>query len=199
MPLIEAETTDTIKYYNDLVWYYYSVIGIPFCHVIWFLTLYQHDDYKKKYLNKLKSNTPPPLVLTDYLIWPFCQWAHFYYIIDTFCHFASFNFLTSWCSFGFMIHHILSLSFLYRVMRYHMTPSIMLLGTFHSWLLAFPGSKLLLYLYLGVVANFHYTFYRKPWADIKNYRIVRNILWMVYVPLVILWLAGCKNFTRLVR
>lgn len=84
------------------------------------------------------------------------MWAMVYYFIDTICHVLSGTFIKDGCSFGYTMHHVLSLQFLPRIMIYHMTPNQVLVGAFHAWLLLFPEVTWLNYIYLAICLKFHY-------------------------------------------
>jgi len=117
-----------------------------------------------------------------------------YYSIDTFIILASIDGF-SWCDFGYLFHHIVTLAGAHATLTLIHFPEFMMIPfTMHNFLLMFPKLTFLNYFYLLLIFRNFFGLIRKPYNEIASYRYELGIsLTLVSGPLLVLWWNSCSN------
>ncbi|OMJ80071.1 hypothetical protein SteCoe_19761 [Stentor coeruleus] len=118
----------------------------------------------------------------------------FHYICDTINLIINLQHM-SWCSFGFLLHHIITLAGAKTTLTLKYYPWFMMAPfAAHTLLLVIPQYGFLNYIYLGFIICCFYGLRREPWKHIAVYQWEFTVsMSLVCGPLIVLWLNECDN------
>lgn len=176
-----------LKYYNDLIWWIYSMITIAPLLII---TIYKLCNPAHQHL--YSDRNPFPHLVEDKIARVFLFYAPLYYVLDAIINLWRGD-LTS-CNWAFLLHHLTSLFFLPILIKQTYYPwHCCAVPCMHAILLAFPEMSILNYVYIVICIFYHYGINQEPFCHMKSFRKLNFGTWILEGFLVMLWALGCKN------
>ncbi|KAL4439275.1 hypothetical protein ABPG74_016938 [Tetrahymena malaccensis] len=185
--LLEEQFIRQVKYYNDSIWYYYSLATIIPLATFFIYRLFFPKDFSQSVTkNEIKPD------IWDRIVQIFIFYGPVYYVFDLYVYIALGDYGV--CFFAYTLHHITSLVFL---------PSLIYLNYYNWWQLSVPlfhaclfyfkDNFLIEVCYLLSVVLFHYGVRSRVCRDLPRFKLAHKALFFIYTAIITMFFGQCRD------
>ncbi|CAG9319849.1 unnamed protein product [Blepharisma stoltei] len=173
--------------FHDDIWFSWS--SVAWVPMFW-CTFYRiWCEKQSTFVKEAALKTDTVDTIFRILLWP----SAIYYIADS-INLMFFAEAIDQCKISFFVHHVVTLVGAGSALTIpHYPWFLMLPFAFHCFLMMFPLIGWLNYIYLATVFRNAYGLHQAPYIEIAKYRHILYVVYLLLVPLIMLWGFGCSN------
>ncbi|KRX00643.1 hypothetical protein PPERSA_00870 [Pseudocohnilembus persalinus] len=187
---VQDDWLKTIRFFNDISWYVYSLVGVL---PLFFVVIYRFINHPKN-LEKYSDKNPVPADRVTLMYKIFVFYPHWYYFIDNMVSLLEGSFMDE-CRWPFFYHHVISFPVLFLVNQEEWVPWFMVAtGAWHAFLILLPDIFFMNIPYVALLLYVHYRLLTDK--AFQNFRAMNYLrIWYptFYFAILFLGVTGCEN------